>query len=150
MTDSPCEIRQALKPPGSDPIRLAALRVTSRFLPMLGMMPVGGRHFTDAEDRPGGMNVVMISESLWEHSFNGDPAAIGQTIRLDEVPYTIVGVVPRSADFGVVQILSAAAYSRGFVDRDAATRVRSPVRSSRRSSSGWRLSSVCAAPCVGW
>jgi len=112
-----------LKPPGSDPIRLAALQVTSRFLPMLGMMPVGGRHFTDAEDRPGGMNVVMISESLWEHSFNGDPAAIGQTIRLDEVPYTIVGVVPRSADFGVVQILSAAAYSRGFVDRDAATRV---------------------------
>ena len=65
----------------------------------------------------------MISASLWEHSFNGDPAAIGQTIRLDEVPYTIVGVVPRSAAFGVVQILSAAAYSRGFVDRDAATRV---------------------------
>ncbi|HYR85170.1 MAG TPA: ABC transporter permease [Terriglobia bacterium] len=112
-----------LKPAGSDPIRLAALRVTSRFLPMLGMMPVAGRHFTDAEDRIGSTNVVMIGESLWEHSFNRDRAVIGQTIRLDEIPYTVVGVVPRAADFGAVQILSAAAYSRGFVDRDASTRV---------------------------
>jgi hypothetical protein len=51
----------------------------------------------------------MISESLWERSFGRDPAAVGQTLRLDDRPAVIVGVMPDGADFGVLQVLSAAA-----------------------------------------
>jgi putative ABC transport system permease protein len=42
---------------------------------------------------------------------------VGRTVRLNDVPRTIVGVLPRGADFGMLQILKAAAYSRGFADR---------------------------------
>ena len=106
-----------------DPVRLVALRVTHDLLPLLGVFPVAGRAFTEAEDRLGGPRVALISDSLWQRAFGRSRSALGETLRLDEVPYTIVGVVPDTADFGVLQILSRAAYARGFVDRVAAARV---------------------------
>ena len=112
-----------LTPPSGDPVRLAALSVTREFLPLLGIAPVLGRSFTEDEDRARGPAVAMISESLWERMFGRDPAAIGKTVLLDERPYSIVGVAPDAADFGVLQILSAAAYARGFADRSDRARV---------------------------
>jgi len=112
-----------LTPPSGDPVRLAALSVTREFLPLLGIAPVLGRSFTEDEDRARGPAVALISESLWERMFGRDPAAIGKTVRLDERPYSIVGVIPDAADFGVLQVLTAAAYSRGFADRSDRARV---------------------------
>src|SRR5262245_21424511 len=80
-----------------DPVRVAGLAVTRGFLPMLGIKPLAGRNFTEAEDRAGGLQAVMISEALWERSFGRDPAVIGQMLRLNDVPRPIVGVVPQSA-----------------------------------------------------
>lgn len=102
---------------GDDPYRLAALAVTHDFLPLLGIAPAAGRAFSVEEDRPGAARVAIISEALWERQFSRDPNITSQSIRLNEVPHAIVGVVPRSADFGVLQILSAAAYGRAFADR---------------------------------
>jgi predicted permease len=82
-----------------------------------------GRGFTADEDRPGGPAVVVISEALWGQLFARDPAAVGRTIRLNDVPRTIVGVLPAAADFGTLQILRGAAYGRGFADRGEAARV---------------------------
>ena len=66
--------------------------------------------------------MALISESLWTRSFGRAPQAIGGTIRLDEETYTVVGVMPDQADFGMLQILGAADYSRGYADRgDRAT-----------------------------
>src|SRR5262249_48595827 len=76
-----------------------------------------------AEDRANGPNVTLISASLWRRAYNASPGAIGQTLRLNETPYTIVGVVPDVSDFGVLQILSAAAYSRSFADRGTRSEV---------------------------
>lgn len=112
-----------LAPAAGDPFRLAALNVTHGFLPALGIAPVAGRSFTEEEDRAGGPNVAMISESLWERSYGRDPAALGETIRLDETPFTIVGVAPDVADFGILQVLSAAAYSRSFADQGGSRKV---------------------------
>jgi len=106
-----------LTPAAGEPVRLAALSVTHDLLPMLGMAPVVGRTFTTAEDAAGGPRVVLISEPLWERSFGRDPAVVGETLRLDEEAHTIVGVVPEQADFGILQILSSAAYSRSWADR---------------------------------
>jgi putative ABC transport system permease protein len=106
-----------------DPRRLSALATTSELMDLLGVKTIAGRLFTAEEDRPGGPRVVIISDRLWEQLFARDPSAIGATIRLNDVHFTIIGVVSPTADFGVLQILSAAAYARGFADRDPRTRV---------------------------
>ncbi len=104
-------------PPQGDPVRLASLQVSGGLLPMLGLRPVAGRLFTAEEDRVGGRDVVLVSESLWTRSLGRARQAIGSTIHIDERPYTVVGVMPDQADFGMLQILSAADYSRGSADR---------------------------------
>ena len=110
-------------PRAGDPVRLAALAVSHELLPMFGVRAIAGRLFTKDDDRAGGPSLVIVSESLWERSFGRDPAAIGATLSLDDKPHTIVGVVPDAADFGVLQVLLAAVYSRGFADRDDRSRV---------------------------
>jgi putative ABC transport system permease protein len=112
-----------LTPGGGEPVRVAALRVTHDLLPMLGIAPLAGRSFTAAEDAPGAADTVVISESLARRISPDPAAAIGGTLRLDERPHAIVGVVDDAADFGVLQLLSAAAYARSFADRGEATRV---------------------------
>lgn len=112
-----------LTPDRGEPMRLAGLFVTHEFLPLVGITPIAGRSIAAAEDRLGGPAVVVISERLWERVFQRDPTAIGRTLRIDDRPRTIIGVVPSGADFGVLQILSAADYGRGFADRDARSQV---------------------------
>ena len=67
--------------------------------------------------------MALISERLWAREFQRDPAAIGRTLRLDDRPTVVVGVLPDGSDVGVLQWLLAADYGRGFADRDARTRV---------------------------
>ena len=112
-----------LTPQNADPVRLPMLQMTANALPMLGIQPLRGRTFTEAEDRAGGPAVVLISEALWERGFARRETAVGETLRIDDQPNVIVGVMPSGADFGILQILSAAAYSRGFADRGMKTEV---------------------------
>ena len=107
-----------LTPDGGEPFRLARLVVTRHFLPLLGVTALRGRTFTEEDERLGGAAVVVISERLWEQAYQRDEGVLGRTIRLDERPQTVIGIVPDGADFGVLQVLAAADYSRGFVDRD--------------------------------
>jgi predicted permease len=88
-----------LTPERGDPVRLPILSITAKALPVLGLQPVAGRTFTLDEDRPGGPSVVLISEQLWERSFDRRPDVAGQTLRLDDRPYEVVGVLPAGADF---------------------------------------------------
>lgn len=80
-----------------DPEQLPALQASATLLPTLGLEPAAGRNFTADEDRPGGPNVALISQRLWQQRFNGDQSAIGQTLMLDGVLHTIVGVLPPAA-----------------------------------------------------
>ena len=91
---------------------------------MLGIHPIVGRHFTAGEDQANGPQVALISESLWERSLGRDRAVVGSTPRLNERPYTIVGVVADAADFGVLQILTRAASPGLRRSRDAGPRRR--------------------------
>ena len=79
---------------GSDvaPVHLAW--VTSTFFSVLGVDPILGRHFSSDEDDQRGPRSVIISHSLWLRYFNGDREVIGRTIRLDDQPRTVVGVMP--------------------------------------------------------
>lgn len=109
--------------PGGEPLRLAGLSVSHALLPMLAVAPLAGRVFAEEEDRPRGPRVAMISEGLWDRLFGRDPGVIGRTVLLDETAHAVIGVVPARADFGVLQVLSAAAYGRSFADRGAAEQV---------------------------
>ena len=108
---------------GGEPSRVATVSVTHGIVPLLGLAPLAGRTLGADDDRAGGPPVVWISERLWARLFQRDPGAIGRTIHIDDRPQTVAGVFPSGADFGLLQILSAADYGRGFADRDARTEV---------------------------
>jgi putative ABC transport system permease protein len=112
-----------LLPDRGEPFRPSTLRASAELLPLLGVRTIAGRSFTAAEDTFGTAPVALISERLWEQLFARDPAAIGATVRLDGVRRTVVGVTTADADFGILQMLSAADYARGFADRDQRARV---------------------------
>jgi putative ABC transport system permease protein len=113
-----------LTPTQGEPARLAALAVSHELLPLFGVRPLLGRTFTAEEDAPGSAaRVILISDDLRKRLFGDDREVVGRTLRIDDVPRTIVGVLPSGADFGVLQVLRAADYSRGFADRGGEVRV---------------------------
>ncbi len=76
------------------PQQLDSAKVSVEFFPLLGMTPLYGRVFTDAEMQPGQDREVILSYELWQKQFGGDPRAVGKSIMLDGNPYTVVGVMP--------------------------------------------------------
>ena len=85
---------------GTDkPERVIGARVSSDMFQLLGVQPMLGRDFTEAEDRDGADRVVILSYEFWQRRFAGDPNAIRQTITLSDQTYTIVGVMPRGFAF---------------------------------------------------
>ena len=84
----------ALTGTGAEPERVDVSPVTANFFTLLGVDPLHGRHFTDEEEKPGGPRVVILSHGLWQRRFGGDPAIVGQSIRLDGLDQTVVGVMP--------------------------------------------------------
>jgi putative ABC transport system permease protein len=83
-----------------DPEELKCERVSAELFPLLGVRPVLGRTFRPEEDRPGHTNFALLSHSLWQRRFGGDPAIAGKSIRLRDQNYTMVGVLP--AGFSVM------------------------------------------------
>ena len=79
--------------------RILGAKVTWDFFPLLGVQPVLGRSFLREEDQPGGRQVVLLSHELWQGRFGSDPRVVGQSVNLDGVPYTIVGVIPAGFRF---------------------------------------------------
>jgi putative ABC transport system permease protein len=78
------------------PERLAAGRASASFFRVIGAQPSLGRWFTDQEDRPGGANVVVVSDSYWRQRLGATPAVLGTTLTLDGAPHTVIGVAPPS------------------------------------------------------
>jgi putative ABC transport system permease protein len=81
------------------PQRLHGSEVTASFLDVLGVRPQLGRNFLAEEDKPGGPKAVMLSDALWRTTFGGDPNVVGRVVAFDDVPYTVVGVLPRDFEF---------------------------------------------------
>ncbi len=61
----------------------------------LGVQPSIGRSFTPEDDQPSANSTVILSSSLWQRRFGGNPSVIGRKINLDAKPYTVIGVMPR-------------------------------------------------------
>jgi predicted permease len=82
-----------------DPVRLNGLRASSGFFPALGVEPILGRFFSAEEDTAGNEHVAILSYSLWQEQFGGDPAIIGRSVELNASAYTVVGVMPAGFSF---------------------------------------------------
>jgi putative ABC transport system permease protein len=67
--------------------------LSSGFLPMLGVTPFAGRTFTRQEDE-GASDSLMISYEAWQRRYGGASAILGRRVTIDDVPMTIVGVLP--------------------------------------------------------
>jgi len=81
--------------PGQNAIRARGARVTSNFFDVMGVRPVLGRAFAPGEDRPGANRVVVLSHRIWQQELDGDPNAVGRQVVVNDVPRTIVGIMPR-------------------------------------------------------
>lgn len=83
---------------GDNPERVIGRLVTASFFATLGVQPALGRSFTEAEDRPGGPRVMVLSYELCQRRFGaGNP--IGSSINYNGEPWTVVGVMPAGFDF---------------------------------------------------
>ena len=69
-------------------------RVTTNIFDVLGVPPVLGRAFRPEENQPGSASVVILNDRFWRQQLGGSPTVLGHTIRINEEPHTIVGVMP--------------------------------------------------------
>ena len=84
---------------GAVPERLSGAWLTANAFRVLGLSPIVGRDFLPAEDRPGASPVVLLGYGVWQNRFGGDPGILGRTIRVNAIPATVVGVIPRGIKF---------------------------------------------------
>lgn len=77
-----------------DPELVTGLGVSSNLLAVLRTQPVLGRMFTREEDQRGGRPVVLLAAGYWKRRFGGDPAIVGQTIRLNGRDVEVIGIMP--------------------------------------------------------
>jgi putative ABC transport system permease protein len=77
-----------------EPERLSGALVTAGFFQALGVEPILGRTFLPGEDRRGREPIVVLSHGLWQRRFGGDPNIVGQTITLNNINRTVIGIMP--------------------------------------------------------
>jgi putative ABC transport system permease protein len=78
------------------PENVTGLRLSGNAFQFLGVSPVIGRTILPSDIEPSGEAepVVVLTYKAWQRWFNGDPAALGQTLQLNDQPYTVIGVMP--------------------------------------------------------
>lgn len=88
---------------GDRPRQMGGARVTANFFKTLGVKPVLGRTFLPQEDGldnpANAARSVIVSYRLWQQDLGADPNVLGRTLRVDSIPYTIVGVAPNDFRF---------------------------------------------------
>jgi putative ABC transport system permease protein len=83
----------------SEPEVVTGARVTFNYFDVLGQAPLHGRAFLPQEDTPDNNHAVILSYGLWRRRFGGDLNILGQAIKLDNRPATVVGIMPPGFDF---------------------------------------------------
>jgi len=81
--------------PGStEPEQLPVGLVSASYFEVLHITPLLGRLFTDDENRWGNQFEVILSYDFWQTRFGADPAILGKAVRINDEPYTVIGVLP--------------------------------------------------------
>lgn len=77
------------------PEELNSITASWNIFSTLGVQPALGRSFSPDDDSASATKTAIITWSLFEHRFNGDPSILGKTIRLNDRPFTVIGVLPK-------------------------------------------------------
>jgi predicted permease len=85
-----------------EPTRLQSVVVTGNFLEVLGVRPSRGRGFLDEECQSDGPKAVILTDSFWRRRFHADPGIIGRPITINNVSWTVVGILPAFFDFSSI------------------------------------------------
>ena len=85
------------------PERIRIAFASASLFRTLGARPAVGRVFVAEEDRPDGESVVVLSHALWQRLFAGDRDVVGRSIRVEDIPHAIVGVMPPDFRIGDVE-----------------------------------------------
>src|SRR5205807_1086345 len=83
----------------NNPQRYTGGYVTEDFFKIIGVAPALGRDFTVADNKPGAEKVTILGNEIWQRDFNGDPKIVGQAIRINSKPATVIGVMPPGFKF---------------------------------------------------
>src|ERR1051325_7000535 len=81
------------------PERIQGFLVTANYFDALGVKPIMGRTFVAEENQPGKDAVAIITYSLWQRRFGGDPDILNKTITINSVTRTVIGVMPERFNF---------------------------------------------------
>ena len=81
--------------------RVAAVSATSGLFKMLGAGTALGSGFAEEDWQPAHTRVAILGYALFARRFGANPGVLGQTIRLDDAAYTVVGVMPRDFNFSL-------------------------------------------------
>jgi predicted permease len=87
---------------GGTPVPATGIDVIHNFFQVLGVHPAMGRAFNEDDGRHGAAPVVLLSDAWWRRQFNADPGIVGKPIDLNGKQTTVIGVLPRTFDFGAV------------------------------------------------
>ena len=79
---------------GPEPERIEGARASANIFTLFGVRPALGTSFESAATDPGKSHVVVLSDAFFKNQFGGARSALGQTLTLNDVAYTIVGVLP--------------------------------------------------------
>ena len=81
------------------PERFIAAQVTASTFGAMGRTPALGRAFNDADEYSGAAPVILLSDRLWRSRYGASPSILGASLRVDEIPRTVVGVMPPDSRF---------------------------------------------------
>jgi predicted permease len=112
---------------GGDPVRIRIARATYTLGDVLQVPPALGRWINEDDDFANRTSVVVLSHGIWQRRFGGDPAVIGRTIRMNNFPFEIVGVMPSTfafpdtdTDAWIPRVIREANGFGGFRDKSVA------------------------------
>ncbi len=84
---------------GPLPEEITGIYLTENAGVFLGVRPLLGRNLQPSDAEGGGRTVVVLNYRFWQRYYLADPHIIGQTLRIDHTPYTVIGVMPKSFAF---------------------------------------------------
>src|SRR5438093_1633775 len=86
---------------GRAPERFQGPYVSANAFRLIGQQPLLGRDFRPEEDRPGAAAVVILGNGVWKNRYGSDPSVVGRTIKVNDVPSTVIGVMPEGFKFPI-------------------------------------------------
>jgi len=84
---------------GNVPERYSGGRLTANTFALIGQKPMLGRDFLPDEDKRGSTAVVILGHGIWKTRYGKDPGIIGHPIRVNDIPATVIGVMPEGMKF---------------------------------------------------